>query len=272
MSKIGLFMSFGWIPIPAGQVTLKGWHHPMVVHDPRPWIKRMALMKDYIAVDEHRTFDVPAFSISKYPVTNANYAEFIRANGYNDRRWWTSAGWEECKKSKWTAPHNLGIRSAKLQGSQQPVVGVSWYETIAYCQWLSHETGKSILLPTDQQWQRAAQGDDNRTYPWGMDWDGHRCNNLVDERYGIGYTTTIYHFKGAGDSYFGVSDMAGNIGEWCLTDYEHGQTDLNGVDARIIRNGSFADDLIDNFRCDYRTFSVPESANDFVGFRLACTE
>jgi formylglycine-generating enzyme required for sulfatase activity len=55
---------------------------------------------------------------------------------------------------------------------EYPVVGVSWFEAVAFCRWLREVTDdETVVLPTEQQWQRAAQGDDERIYPWGNDWD-----------------------------------------------------------------------------------------------------
>ncbi|MCE7891253.1 MAG: formylglycine-generating enzyme family protein, partial [Sorangiineae bacterium PRO1] len=50
--------------------------------------------------------------------------------------------------------------------------GISWYEAMAFCTWLSKKAGENILLPTEPQWQRAAQGDDGRLYPWGSQKNG----------------------------------------------------------------------------------------------------
>jgi formylglycine-generating enzyme required for sulfatase activity len=96
----------------------------------------------------------------------------------------------------WTEPRYW--TDSTWNGDEQPVVGVSWYEAAAYCKWLSELTGEAITLPTEQQWQRAAQGDDGRAYPWGPNWDRSRCNNNVDGR-GIGRTTPVRQYEGKGD-------------------------------------------------------------------------
>ena len=141
---------FAWIDIPAGRVDIK----------------------------KHGEFDVAAFQIAKYPITNAQYAKFIEAGGYRKRKWWTDAGWERRSSDSWTEPRYWA--GSRFNGREQPVVGVSWYEAVAFCLWLSDLTGEQIMLPTEDQWQRAAQGDDGRVYPWGDEWDCHRCNNSVD--------------------------------------------------------------------------------------------
>ena len=123
--------------------------------------------------------DIPGkgYSIAKYPVTNAQYATFIAAGGYNQRQWWMDAGWDAKNKglmldwstgtgvetTPWTEPRFWN--DSQFDSAEQPVVGVSWYEALAFCRWLSHTSGNSITLPREDQWQYAAQGDDGRKYP-----------------------------------------------------------------------------------------------------------
>ncbi len=207
------------------------------------------------------------YSIARYPLTNAQFARFIEAGGYRERRWWTEAGWSRREKAGWTEPRYW--RDVKWNGAEQPVVGVSWYEAVAFCLWLSEATGERIMLPTEEQWQYAAQGDDGRAYPWGDDWDCQRCNNSVSPCDSNG-TTPVTHYEGKGDSYFGVVDMAGNVWEWCLTDYDNETNDVNSrAYRRVLRGGSWFGYGTGLFRCGYRDrFNPLDWVND-GGFRLA---
>ena len=72
---------FAWIDIPAGEVTLR--------YDWEGWRGGI-----YLGSDQLETFHVPAFSIAKYPVTNAQFARFVKAGGYDQQQWWTDSGWE----------------------------------------------------------------------------------------------------------------------------------------------------------------------------------
>ena len=58
-----------------------------------------------------------------------------------------------------------------------PVVGVSWFEAEAYCNWLAKELGKPIRLPTEEEWERAARHTDGREFPWGEKFDRNRLNS-----------------------------------------------------------------------------------------------
>ncbi|MFZ4816777.1 MAG: SUMF1/EgtB/PvdO family nonheme iron enzyme, partial [Phototrophicaceae bacterium] len=195
---------FEWIEIPAGKVTLEAGGY----------------------LEETTTFDVGTFYIAKYPLTNAQFEPFIKAKGYTTQRYWTADGWKQCQKNKWTQPAYWN--DAKWNGTEHPVVGGSWYECIAYCNWLNNvlkpENGLRVLLPTEQQWQRAAQGNDNRTYPYGNDFDATRANTNES---GIVKTTPVRQYEGVGDSPFGVVDMSGNVWEWCLTEYDSGSININ---------------------------------------------
>ncbi len=237
---------FAWVDIPAGKVTLKAG--------------------GYLKADT--TFDVPAFSIARYPVTNAQFAKFVEAGGYRERQWWTEAGWEAREQEGWAAPRYW--TDSVWNGADQPVVGVSWYEAVAFCRWLSATTGERIMLPTEGQWQRAAQGDDGRAYPWGNEWDCERCNNSVSPC-DSNITTPVTQYEGErkGDSFFGVTDMAGNVWEWCLTAYETGSESLEGENGRVLRGGSwhFGDTV--GFRCDYRDRYFPQGWDDTGGFRIS---
>lgn len=213
-----------WIDIPAGKVTLEG------------------KKGSYIHEGQKQTFDVPAFAISKYPVTNKQYAEYVMETGKEPKYW---------NDSKWNA-------------SLQPVVGVTWHDTIAFCEWLSQKTGDKILLPTEQQWQRAAQGDDNRVYPWGNQWDASQCNNIESN---TGKTSPVTTYEGKGDSPYEVVDMSGNAWEWCLTAWETGVNDVDEIKIlRVLRGGSFNYDS-NSLRCASRYDVNPYDWNYNGGFR-----
>jgi formylglycine-generating enzyme required for sulfatase activity len=221
----------------------------------------------YLKSDQ--TFQVPAFAIAKYPVTNAQYAKFIAARGYYEPRWWTNTGWREREQKTWT--HPLYWTDPKFNGLDQPVIGVSWHEAVAFCLWLSDVTGENIVLPKDQQWQRAAQGNDNRIYPWGDQWDAHCCNNNVDRNI-VGGTTSVNYYEGKGNSFFGVVDMSGNVKEWCLTAYETGNNSVDGSAFRVVRGGSWFRSDVDEFRCDYRDWFKPNLRSDSDGFRIVVSQ
>jgi formylglycine-generating enzyme required for sulfatase activity len=249
---------FVWIPIPAGKVTL------VEEYDDESYFGKKG---------ESETFDVPEFSIAKYPVTNAQFAEFMKAGGYDNSNWWTDSGWKTRQKEKWKEPRywkDSVFATQNANKADHPVVGVSWYEAVAFCLWLSEAAGENITLPTEQQWQRAAQGDDGRAYPWGKEWDGKRCNNSVGSNSSSDTTpVTQYEGKDKGDSPYDVTDLSGNVWEWCLTVYSSGEMGLDGTDNRVLRGGSWVVDNTDYLRAGYRNRYHPSYRYYIIGFRVA---
>lgn len=260
-SKVKAILSplFDWCEIPAGKVKLtkKG------------------------SREKGETIAVPTFYIAKYPITNAQFAKFIEAGGYGNSQWWTEAGWEVCSQSlqwdfsarslkstgiAWTEPRDW--YNPLFNGADQPAINLSWYEAVAFCQWLSEVSGEKIMLPTQEQWQRAAQGDDGRPYPWGAGWDPDRCNNNV-ANHGIGRTTPVNYYEGKGDSPFGVVDMAGNITEWVLNQSISGSNDLAGTNDRRVCSVFWLSTGIREFRVDNSSYSQPYLRGNMFGFRIA---
>lgn len=231
----------GWIDIPAGVVrlTATGGY----------------LMK--AAVQQ-----IPAFCVARYPVTNAQYQVFVdAADGYGNPTWWTFSD----DALLWWAGHPRA-KPIQYGGADDPRTHVTWFEAVAYTRWLSAHTGLSLRLPTEAEWQRAAQGDDERVYPWGNEWDEMRCANSTGAKR-IG-TTSVHEHEGRGDSPFGVVDMVGNVWEWCLTGWQSGSNETSGGEVRVLRGGSWFDDVRSFFTVTARTSWNPEIESDLRGFRL----
>lgn len=114
-----------------------------------------------------------------------------------------------------------------------------WHEALAFCNWLSVMSDEKITLPTEEQWQYAAQGDDGRTYPWGDKWNSANCHTSVGSRK-RDRTCPVTTYEGKGDSPSGVVGMVGNVSEWCLTDYENGSNDVKSdAKFRSLRGGNW---------------------------------
>jgi formylglycine-generating enzyme required for sulfatase activity len=215
---------------------------------------------------QHRV-RVGKFHIGRYPVTVAQFRAFVKA-----------------------ASHPLGTRTQPCQ-DDHPAVRVSWPEAVASYQWLSQETGWPFRLPTEAEWEKAARGADGRSYPWGDDWDGVRCNARirqvtsrtspirVDPYRKVDWagdegTTPVGRFSPAGDSQYGAADMAGNVREWCQSLYRPypyqaggGREDLEADGSRVARGGSWYD-LSVFARCACRYSCRPDPSWGAGGFRV----
>jgi formylglycine-generating enzyme required for sulfatase activity len=216
--------------------------------------------------------EFPAFSIARYPITNAQFDRFIRAGGYSTERWWTLDGepWRAASQGTHRRYWDTTFPE-RLAAEDHPVVDVTWYEAMAFCYWLAEETRQHVLLPTAAMWRRAAVGDRALIYPWGDTWDGERCRHSGKPLDTLLTTpVTRYADNGGGDSVFGVSDLVGNVWEWCLDDADSGETDPEMTAARrLVLGGSWIDDDPAAFRIDNHFSAVPDEARANIGFRIA---
>ncbi len=209
-------------------------------------------------LDAPATYPVAAFHIAQTPITNAQYAAFLQAGGYDMREWWTLTGWQMHERYRWTEPRAWTYANR----AAAPVMGVSIHEAVAFCRWLTALSGEEVTLPTEQQWQRAAQGDDGREFAWGNeDPDDTRCNWARNHD---GPTPVDFFPDGA--SPFGVLDLCGNAWELCLTGWETGTADPDSSERRIVRGGCWVNDSLLTLRTTLRDGPYPYGYNHY-GFR-----
>jgi len=218
---------------------------------------------------------LPEYRIGKYPVTNAEYARFVDAGGYADVAYWTEAGWRLVGKER-REPRFWG--NPRFNRPTQPVIGLSWYECVAYCRWLTSQTGRTYRLPTEAEWEKGARGTEGATYPWGEVLDTSRLNaRQGDQKV---YCSTPVGIYPTGVSPFGLFDCAGNVWEWCATrwkkpyPYDPGEDEWNanyceGQHLRVLRGGSWNYEA-EVSKCAYRFRFEPYGWNDRGGFRLVC--
>lgn len=260
------------------------------------------------ASPQHR-LEMRAFEIGKYPVTNAEYTEFIADDSYRNEMLWTGMGWkwQQGRLFKGERDPAPGFwHDPQFNRPRQPVVGVSWYEAVAFCNWLTnklqvagsklphvatenHPSSSDVRpssfvlrLPSEAEWEYAARGaNSTRNFPWGERFEPGRANTAEA---GFGTTTPIAHFP-AGVSPFGVWDMAGNVFEWTLSKWgaswqelqftytyrtDDGREDLEGSGARVMRGGSWFNSYQEAL-CAYRSRYLAGSRGSNIGFRVVRT-
>jgi formylglycine-generating enzyme required for sulfatase activity len=249
-----------WCEVPAGRFLMGSTDE-----DERAWDNEKP----------QHTYEIEQpYAISRYPVTNVQYAAFVQAGGYAERRYWTESGWSWREEENITGPEEYGT---PYNLPNHPVVGIGWYEAIAFCHWLTEELRQrdalsdtqEITLPTEPQWEKAARSGDGRIYPWGSEPDAEKANY---DGTGVGTTSAVGCFPG-GASPYGVEELSGNVWEWCRTkwesDYGDYQNDiaLEGSARRVVRGGAFSD-TEDDVRCAYRGWLNPRYRNLDLGFRV----
>lgn len=260
----------------------------------------------------HNVF-LSEYSIGKYPVTNAEFRCFWEQDGYNpDAPWWSEDGrkwrtgaWEsdlswlpsdDLKQTwkDWLARRPVNRRDRpfwwddpKWNAANLPVVGITWFEMEAYCNWLRHITSKPFRLPTEAEWEHAAHGVENFIWSWGNIWDAEKANTDEAENK-IGGTSPVGMYP-HGASPYGMEEMIGNVLEWCLDWYNEDEYQrsspvdkerigkevkdpcrVEGGSARVVRGGSWNGDR-SLARCSYRSGYGPDDFIDVIGFRVVCS-
>ncbi|MGD2087156.1 MAG: formylglycine-generating enzyme family protein [Candidatus Aminicenantes bacterium] len=199
-----------------------------------------------------REIILDSFYISKYEVTNKQYGNFLKDNPDYER----PGSWND----------------GNFNGPEQPVVGVSWYDAAAYCNWLSEKTKKKYRLPTEAEWEKAARGTDGRFFPWGNEEPGLNKANFAGQLHG----TVSVKKNIQGISAFGLMNMAGNVSEWCADWYDENYYQLTndrnpGGPAtgkrRVVRGGSWQDNIF-FMRTTARNSYPPDTKKESLGFRV----
>jgi formylglycine-generating enzyme len=200
----------------------------------------------------HRVW-VDEFMLAACQVTNAEYAHFLDATGTEAPRFW---------------------HDPNFNHPQQPVVAVSWFEAVNYCEWLGHVTGRHFRLPTEAEWERAARGGiENKLFPWG----DAPPESLPDyERRWKNGPEPVTRYA---PNPFGLYDICENVHEWCSDWYQADYYSISpernppGPETgqrRASRGGSWRHH-IKVTRCAARSSIPPEFQYADYGFRVACT-
>ncbi len=246
-----------------------------------PMIMGSDVNRDHSAqTDEYPSheLEVTEFYIARYPVTNAQYQKFVEESGQRAPLFWKD-------------------NQVPAGKEDHPVVGVSLNDALAFCAWARQKTGLPVRLPTEAEWEKAARGPQANIYPWGNQWETGRCNSREAK---LDSTTPVDQFSPAGDSPYGVADLAGNVQEWLSSIfgpypydpadgrealvnvegevsrfpqiYETGGTSIpESMEAALgkatLRGGSYRLKKSES-RCAYRSWAAPMHRSDDTGFRV----
>jgi len=223
---------------------------PQLVHIPAGWFL-MGSADGQENESPVRRIWVDAFCLAARQVTNSDYGRFLQATGVQPPPFWNDRYFNQ---------------------SQQPVVAISWFEAVRYCEWLSEMVGGHFRLPTEAEWERAARGGaEGQSFPWGND----PPDSLPD--YHKRWQTGPEPVGRAAPNAFGMFDMCQNVHEWCSDWYQpdyysvapernpHGPE--NGT-RRSSRGGAWRHHVKVS-RCAARSSIPPELHYADYGFRVA---
>ena len=194
------------------------------------------------------------FALGKFPVTNAQYREFLDSTGAAPPCFWLEPMFADPRK---------------------PVVGVTWFEAVAYCDWLARQTGRPFRLPTEAEWERAARGRrQGALFPWG-DEPPNELAMIGDDSQSGGPAPVGVNPPND----FELYDMSEGVHEWCSDYYDYNyyrfspernpQGAASGA-RRASRGGSWRHQ-IKFARCAARSSLPPNFKYSDYGFRVAVT-
>jgi formylglycine-generating enzyme required for sulfatase activity len=234
--------------------------------------------------------DLASYAIGRYPVTNVAFRAFIEDGGYAHEEWWLADGWQWRGTSRVDTPHYWQAAARK---PNHPVTGISWFESCAFCQWLTLRLaergdlrpGEVIRLPTEAEWEKAARGGvtldrrrsqpnnmPERRFPWG---DAFLANMGNTAEGGLGGTSPVGMFPD-GASPYKIDDLGGNVLEWCSSRpgaYPYHANDGRELPAggsrayRVARGGAWAFGA-DSARCAYRHWNRADFRGGMIGLRV----
>jgi len=222
---------------------------------------------------QERFVQVESFFIDRFAVTNADYAKFVEAGGYEEMAIWDTEIWagvlDFVDQTGHPGPRYWSNGRFSPGAGKLPVVGVSWYEAAAYARW----AGKR--LPSDPEWVKAASwpvqvpggAPRQRTFPWGNSMDNTRANLWGSS---VGKLAPVDAFE-RGASVGGVGQLVGNVWEWTTADY--GAWDLENRKLELpypmksIRGGAFDTYFDSQATCRFQSGESPLARKHNVGFR-----
>jgi ergothioneine biosynthesis protein EgtB len=231
----------------------------------------------------HQVF-LQDYALDRALVSNGDFLEFMRDDGYQNFRWWFSEGWEVVNREQWRAPlywelHDSewmirdfsGLHPATSKANE-PVSHVSFYEASAFAKW----AGKR--LPTEAEWEKAAAFNpktrQQRAFPWGDATVDVTKANLFEN--GLWAPAPVGAFP-AGQNSYGCHQMIGDVWEWTTSDYvpypgfksEFDEyNDKWFVNQKVLRGGSYATPQ-SHIRSTYRNFFHAHERWMVSGFRCA---
>jgi sulfatase modifying factor 1 len=218
--------------------------------------------------------DISTFRLGATPITVGMWREYVRKNVHLSMP--KTPSWD------WIDDH--------------PMVNISWNDimgddgTSGYCEWASRVSGVQLLLPSEGQYEYVLKGGSNgRKFPWGNSFDESKLWCSRSDFKDVGRTAPVIRSANIHVNEFGLSDLVGNVMQWCLDTYKPyssikrdrlgypliqanpvvtGQGPMSRRN-RVIRGGGWYGYIPLFFRCDYRYKYTPNERDETIGFRLS---
>ncbi len=239
---------------------------------PEGYVSMPRTVTDYPGCPEIDVETEP-FLLSRTLITNAQFQLFVDGGGYEQLDFWPEEIWPHLvafkDQTEFPGPRYWSNGRYDPALAQHPVVGVCFYEALAYANWAG------FRLPTEAEWQMAASwrirssSSMYRRYPWGESFDAARCNTWAS---GIGSTVEVGSYEN-GAAPNGVIQLIGNVWEWTASNFEvvddEGRPVVGDTAMKSVRGGSFDTYFAAQATSDFRTGVCSLSRPRNAGFRCA---
>jgi formylglycine-generating enzyme required for sulfatase activity len=211
------------------------------------------------------------FEMGRTEVTVAQFRAFIKATGYPTDGAKVGVSWSRGPDTDWQSEEAVDwCRATRDQSDDHPAIFISWYDAMAFCHWLTAETGQEIRLPSEAEWEHACRAGTTGLYAGELSEMGWYQYNACNRTHPVAQKQP---------NAWGLYDMHGNVWEWCLDFF---RPDYEGVpaDGRPRREVERASDVVSrggSFRnppgwvaSGCRMGSFPDCSHGNNGFRLVC--
>lgn len=225
--------------------------------------------------DERPVHDVCVddFWLGKYEVTVAQYLRFVTATNSHFPAWLAPGGEDNLRTGKNDEYRKL---EPAVEAPNNPIIGVSWQDAVAFTTWLSKTSGHTYRLPTEAEWEYACRSGGKQERHAGS--SQHKYEDLGWDTNSGGMPRRVGIKAPNG---LGLYDMSGNVNEFTVDAFRkdgyryHGRDNPTYVgteeDRRVIRGGSWFDGRSGNLRCAQRRSYHPHTRGADVGFRVLRT-
>ena len=214
-------------------------------------------LREWYSSERHRKVTLSPFRLDAHEVSNRQFAQFVQDTGYTTVAESTGFSYMgsggvaiQLENHSWRAPDGPG--SSIENKEDHPVAHISALDAHAFCEWAGGR------LPSEDEWEYSARGQQRRLFPWGDNWDGGLLSWAGAPDPG---TKPVGSYPGGATRESEIFDLAGSMWEWT--------SDLTEEGLGVLKGGSFAERNPANFRSAARRYSNPSTSHADDGFRCA---
>ncbi|MCZ2356775.1 MAG: formylglycine-generating enzyme family protein [Bacteroidia bacterium] len=234
----------------------------------------------------HRVKISNEFAVLETPVTVSQYKLFVTetnkttkhihykylANKFELKKWYMTDKLVNSSKPKWKETE-LQKLIIDQKFAAYPIVGLSYYDCLEYCEWLSVKLNSTIRLLTEAEWEYCCRANEEGVFYWGND-----IRKVLENSWCcLNSELEIQEVKKLKPNNWGLYDMTGNIWEWCLCRYSQNFYKYSPLEnsccvnkncKRFVIRGGSSFNKAETCRSTHRFGLKPEVRSEYLGFRI----